>query len=359
MTTRELARLAGVSQATVSLALRNHPRISAATKARVTRLVKKHRYVVDGRVSELMRSIRTHAAGPLTGCLGLISLYPEERPWKPQGRSSHLIRLYKAMVRRAGELGYRIEPFWVKNPDMSCDRLGNIIAARGIQGLLSLGAHDLEEEIPDALRRFTIVTLGVSIPTRLHRIVSHFAHNASLLLMKLRERGYQRPGAVLRELQDGRNGHIVAGMYLYYARYIFGVRDIPILYSGETLEPAALDRWYGEYQPDVIIYSDHFVHYPALKMLCMHRRLAVPRDVGIAMLEAAVNPEGISGVRQNFEQMAISAVDMLVSRLQLGEIGMPKIPKVECVEGDWVEATTLRPPPGLRTTRPDFFKPRS
>jgi DNA-binding LacI/PurR family transcriptional regulator len=52
MTTRELAKLAGVSSATVSLALRNHPRISAATKARVSRLVRKHNYVVDGRVTE-------------------------------------------------------------------------------------------------------------------------------------------------------------------------------------------------------------------------------------------------------------------------------------------------------------------
>ena len=65
---RELARLAGVSQSTVSLALRNHPRISAATKARVARLVRKHRYVVDGRVTELMRSIRKHSASELTGC---------------------------------------------------------------------------------------------------------------------------------------------------------------------------------------------------------------------------------------------------------------------------------------------------
>ena len=43
MTMRELAQLAGVSQATISLALRNHPRISAETKARVAALVKKHK----------------------------------------------------------------------------------------------------------------------------------------------------------------------------------------------------------------------------------------------------------------------------------------------------------------------------
>lgn len=141
------------------------------------------------------------------------------------------------------------------------------------------------------------------------------------------------------------------------SRYIFGFATYPS-YSGETLEPAALDRWYGEYQPDVIIYSDHFVHYSALGELFKSAALRPPRcrrrHAGVA-----VNPDGISGVRQNFEQMAVGAVDMLVSRLQLGEIGMPKVPKVECVEGDWVEATTLRPPLNLRPARPDLIKPRS
>jgi hypothetical protein len=47
-------------------------------------------------------------------------------------------------------------------------------------------------------------------------------------------------------------------------------------------------------------------------------------------------------VRQGVEQMGISAVDMLVSRLQQGENGRPAVPKIEKVEGDWIEGTTLR-----------------
>jgi hypothetical protein len=34
---------------------------------------------------------------------------------------------------------------------------------------------------------------------------------------------------------------------------------------------------------------------------------------------------------------------MLVSRLQQGETGVPKVPKVESVEGTWIEGETLRP----------------
>jgi hypothetical protein len=40
--------------------------------------------------------------------------------------------------------------------------------------------------------------------------------------------------------------------------------------------------------------------------------------------------------------MGISAVDMLVSRLHQGATGLPRLAKIEKVEGDWVEGGTLR-----------------
>ena len=344
MTMRELAREAGVSQATVSLALRNHPRISTATKVRVNRLVRVHKYVVDGRVSELMHSIRAHTSDKLTGCLGLISLYPEQFPWLAQKRRPHLARLHKSMVKRAGELGYRVEPFWVKNPDMSLRRLRGIMESRGIQGLLSLGAPDLEEEIPLELRQFVIVTQGASIATRLHRIVGHFVHDSTLLLSTLRARGYRRPGAVLQQHQDGRNAHMIAGMYLYYSRYIFDSLDIPILYAGVTVDDAALGHWFRKHRPDVIVYYDHENHFRPLDSFFKRNKLEVPRDIGLAVLDATVPIEGVSGVHQNIDQLGISAVDMIVSRLQQGESGIPKVAKVESVEGTWIEGTTLRRP---------------
>jgi LacI family transcriptional regulator len=342
MTMRELARLAGVSSATVSLALRNHPRISAATKTRIARLVRKHRYVVDGRISELMRAVRQHSAGALTGCLGHITLYPEERPWQNQAHPRHLDKLHKSMVKRAGELGYRVENFWVRNPEMSHGRLAAIIEARGIRGLLSMGAPELEMVIPPELQRFVIVTQGASIRNKLHRVGSHFSHNATMLLEQLKARGYRRPGAVLQHYQDGRNAHVVAAMYLYYSTYVFDRLDIPILYAGMTVEQTALNAWFGAHRPDVIIYADHDKHYPSLQEFFKKRRLAIPQDLGLAVLDAAVHPEGVSGVRQGVEQMGITAVDMLVSRLQQGESGMPMVPKNEKVDGDWVEGTTLR-----------------
>jgi len=325
------------------MAMRNHPRISSATKDRIARLVRKHKYVVDGRVSELMRSIRQHAGGEPTSSVGLMSLYPEARPWVNRERHGHLARLHGSIVQRAAELGYRVEEFWVRNPDMSPARLATIIETRGIRGLLSLGAPELEDEIPPELQRFVIVTQGASIRTKLHRVGSHFAHNTTLLMEQLKARGYQRPGAVLQEYQDGRNAHVMAAMYLYYSKYVFGGPDIPIFYARTSLDQGALKTWYRAYRPDVLIYADHAKHYASLQAFFRSQRISIPRDLGLAVLDAAAHPPGISGVRQAVEQMGISAVDMLVSRLHHGESGLPRVAKIEKIEGDWVEGSTLRP----------------
>jgi LacI family transcriptional regulator len=342
MTMRELAVLAGVSQATVSLALRNHPRISVETRVRVAALVKKHHYVVDGRVAELMRTIRSHSPEQLTGCLGLISFYPEERPWQNVKRRPHLARMERSMVERADELGYRIEPFWIKNPAMNLKRLAQILEARGIKGLLSLGAPELEEEIPPELQPFVIVTQGTSIGTRLHRILGHWVHDTTLLLTTLKARGYRRPGLILQQHQDGRNAHIIAAMYLYFSRYDFDRLDIPLLYAGSFVDQDAMGEWFNKHRPDVILYYDHENHYRSIETFLRNRKLAVPRDIGLAVLDATVHIAGVSGVHQNIEQMGVSAVEMLVSRLQQGEAGLPKVAKVESVEGKWIEGETLR-----------------
>ena len=52
-TQKRLARLAGVSHTTVSLALRDHPRISPDVKKRILKLAEEHRYRPDPMLSAL------------------------------------------------------------------------------------------------------------------------------------------------------------------------------------------------------------------------------------------------------------------------------------------------------------------
>ncbi len=344
MTIRQLALLAKVSPATVSMALGNHPRISVATKARVRRLARKHGYCVDGRVGELMRTIRAHSPMRPSGCLGVISLYPEPKPWETPGRVS-LQNHYRGMTARATELGYRLEPFWVREPGIRPGRLRTIIETRGIQGLLCLGGPKLDEELPAELHSFAIVTIGMSLSTRLHRVVTHFSQNATRVLTMLQERGYRRPAALMKVYEDGRTAHLVASMYLYFSRYIFEQIDIPIFYTDLQIDLKAFHRWFHRYRPDVIVYCEHTPFFPQLSDYLAQHGLRVPEDIGLAGIDCAVHPDWLSGVRQQTEQLGMNAVDMLVGRVQQRDFGLPKMPKTEFVEGDWIDGSTLRPRP--------------
>src|SRR5688500_518195 len=107
MNLRQLARLARLSPSAISLALRESPKISAATKKRVRELAKKHGYQPDARLAAVMSGLRKTSGPRQTACFGVISLYPEEQPWE---QNLHLKRIYEGMCRRAAEIGFRLEP---------------------------------------------------------------------------------------------------------------------------------------------------------------------------------------------------------------------------------------------------------
>src|SRR3954466_4889457 len=55
---KDIAEQAGVSLMTVSLALRNSPRISAATRARVRRIADQLGYTADPKIADMMNYLR-------------------------------------------------------------------------------------------------------------------------------------------------------------------------------------------------------------------------------------------------------------------------------------------------------------
>src|SRR3954471_12877773 len=113
---RTIASLVGLSPATVSMALKNHPRIPEATRRRVRAAARRVGYKPNAKVAELMGTIRSSRHQTVESCFGVISLYDEEKPWL---KSLHLGRMFEGMRRRANALGYRLEPFWLRAPNVT------------------------------------------------------------------------------------------------------------------------------------------------------------------------------------------------------------------------------------------------
>ncbi|AOS43587.1 trehalose repressor [Lacunisphaera limnophila] len=339
MNVRHIAKLAGVSPSAVSLALRDSPRISAATKARVLALARELHYEPDARIVDLMRHLRKPRDVRQLACFGVISFYDSARPWE---QSKHLAAIHDGMLRRARELGYRLEPFWLRAPGMTNRRFSAILETRGVDGLLCFGSPDFDEEFPDELGGQAVVTVGLSIRTPLHRVTSHFYNDTLHALNRVHALGYRRPGLVLGMNEDTRSAYAHSGAYLAWCEHRLGAdAALPMLRLREVEEPA-LTRWLVDHRPDVIV----FVHLPDMiarfRAVLKRLQISIPKSLGVVVLSHEVEGSGFAGLQQNQQVMGSWAVELLAARIANRDLGIPVNPRTEMVESKWIEGASLR-----------------
>lgn len=339
MNLRQLAAIAGLSPSAVSLALRDSPKISVETRQRVRTLADKHGYRPDARLAAMMTELRKPREVRQQACFGVISFYDDPHPWE---KSRHLTRVYEGMQRRAGELGYRLEPIWLRAPGMTYGRIRGVLDARGIEGLLCFGSPDLEQEFPPELGHYAIVTIGLSIRTPLHRVTSHFYHDTLHVLDRVHELGYRRPGLVLGTYEEARSDHAHTSAYLGWCERRLGSgRALPILLV-DRIEEAGLQEWLRRERPDVLIFVHLYDRLPELRAALRRLRVRVPGELGVAVLSQLLEGSGFSGLQQNQPLMGAWAVELLAARIAHHDLGIPANPRVEMVGGNWVENRSLR-----------------
>jgi DNA-binding LacI/PurR family transcriptional regulator len=341
MSVRAIARQLGLSATAVSLALRGSPRVSAAVRARVEKAARAAGHVPNARLTELMREVRQSAAPQYRGTLGALWLFPEEEPWRERPIYEHLGLLLEGARARAEAHGYRLENFWLKAPGMTPRRLAEILAARGIRGVFCLGSLDPEERFPAALRRFAVVTQGVSIPEEMHRVVSHFTADARTLWGELQRRGYRRPGLGILVSGDRRTDHLYSATFLSEQERAGTAAPVPIL-RAETWDEGEFARWFDAHRPDAIVLHQYADYVRAAEAFLARRKLRVPRDVGLALLDKIPDRARYAGICQDPVRIGAMAAELLLGRLLLHDLATPEYPKVELVVGAWNEGTTLR-----------------
>lgn len=337
-TLKAIARLVQLSTAAVSLALRNHPSIPPRTCQRVQRAAVRLGYSRDAEIAKLMAYLRRRRLRHRTSVLGLLTLFPEPAPWR---QNSHLERVHRAAGARAAQLGYDIEECWLAEPGMTPERMRDVLVARGIDGLLLLGAPRWMEHLEFDFSRFSCAATGYSIRNPLHRACQHQYQEMFVLLRRLEKLGYGRPGLALSEDSDRRTMHQWSAAYMAWSRFRRPGQQVPILIAPE-ITPASLLPWRRRHRPDVLI--SHAPRIPIITGWLQAAGLRVPEDCGLADLDIHLNSDPLcSGIRQNYEQVAAAAVDLVVEQIQYNERGLPAHPKIVLVEGEWVDGTTTRP----------------
>src|SRR5580658_8310055 len=126
-TIRTLAKMAGVSNATVSLALRNHPRIRPEVRERIQQIAVKAGYKTDALVANLLAQLRTKKTHTYQSTLGLLSAW--ENPALHEATQTFL-EWIAGCEERAASLGYGLDKFSLVDPPVTSERLVKILHAR-------------------------------------------------------------------------------------------------------------------------------------------------------------------------------------------------------------------------------------
>jgi len=342
-TLRAIATRAGVSVATVSLALRDHASLPLRTRQRIQRLAARMGYQIDPKVAKLMAYLRQRRRVRTTSALGLVNMYAEATPWR---RNPFLRRLHGAASQRAAQFGYELVDCWLTEPGMTPARMRDILLARGIEGLIFMGAPQWRAALDFDLSRFACAALGYSLRIPLHRACQHQYQEMFTLLGQLDRLGYRRPGLMLTDDADQRTRHHWSAAFLSWQQTRRTADRVPLLRAARLDQPT-FRRWFDRQRPDVVIAQS-----PSASTICgwlADAGAPVPQACGFADLDVDPTPgDTSSGIRQNYEQVAAAAVDLVVAQILRNEHGIPAHPKVVLIEGEWVDGGTTREPGEIR-----------
>src|SRR5687767_14725979 len=124
-TMRVIATQAGVTHATVSMALRNHPGISLKTRQKVQRIASKLGYCPDPEVAKLMHHLRMKHKPKFRSTIAAITTAEEDTEPK------YATLLREGAQREAEALGYGFSLFRVAAGAKRDASLHRILRARG------------------------------------------------------------------------------------------------------------------------------------------------------------------------------------------------------------------------------------
>jgi len=334
LTLKDVASAVGVSSMTVSLALRNHPRIPPGRRAMIQEIAQRMGYRPNAMASALVYQRRNSSAHPIAAELAWINHWKEPR----QLRGFREFDLYwRGAVQAAEKCGFRLEEF-VVSEGVNYARLERILRCRNIQGILVPPHGSAAVTAPQLSSmdwsRFSIVRFGYSLEDfPAHVVTSNQTQGTMLACAEMTRRGYDRVGYVCHDHSSTRSkaGFLMGQMVLPPPR------RLPLLeldvHSGNCLE--VLRQWMLRIRPDAVL--SEIAEVPVMLRKLGHQ---IPETVGLAAT-SVLDGNADAGIYQNSEEIGRVAVETLVGLIYQNQTGLPNLGREVLVDAIWRDGRTL------------------
>ena len=335
-----IASQTGYSKNTVSLALRGDPQIPATTRERIRQVADRLGYRPNAVVSHLMAQLRSSQNARFQAKLALVNAHRDAKALRSHATIPAYVR---GCERRAAQLGYDFDHFWLHDPKLKAESWIRILRTRGIKGLIIVGMMD-QNHLPPHLRpiwdQFPCVVTGVRTrdPALSFSCVDHHHLTLSAFEQAL-ALGYRRPALLVEDRLDRLVEGRFSGAMLAAQQGLPPKQRVPAF---TQLDEARTNRdlfhrWFDRHQPDVLL-SLYNIIFPWLK----DRGLRVPQDIGVIQLEWRESHAEISGMNQHNDTVGEAAVDMVVGQIHRSEACIPDFPRATLIGASWVEGGSVR-----------------
>lgn len=336
VTQRDIARLLGISNATVSLALRNSELLSHERREAVLAAAKKMGYRPNSAATELAcQKSNSRTAVNRTG-LAWINANSSSMA----RCSSNLLGAYLAGAESAArKLGYHFEKLSMSG-DVPPDRFHRKLQKTGVRGILlpPMFLHSDWGDFP--WEDYSLVRFGLSSERPLcHGVESNAVANSILALAKMRERGYHRIGFIASGESSSRNSKFPSEtVFLTGQMHGDSQERVPVCVVSAIREkdrPAFIANWVRGNEIDGIL-----TDFAGCHELLTEGGFRVPDDLGLACTNVTEIPVA-AGINQLPEEIGKAGVSLLNSFIEGIECGVPKTPRQLLVGGIWVDGETL------------------
>lgn len=336
ITLQDIADLAKVSRSTVSLVLRNSPRISSDVTARVLAAAESVGYKPNPLLGALMTQLRARKTRQYQGGLAFISHYPLAKMQEWRSQEYEIFHHAKA---HAEKIGYSLDFLLHDETHWPDAKLNSILRSRNMQGVI-VGPLDVPvSTLRIEWARYASVCWSYSLTDPpLHRVTHDYYGSMLRILEELQGLGYERIGFCTHQYEDLRTNHFSIAAYLYYQHNLPAARRIDYLGTPAPVwDEALLMKWYRRHHPDVIVCTN-----PKALAVLQQNGIKVPDDVGFVVSSIEDDSAELSGIHYDNRAIGTNLVDTVVSQLNSNERGVPVAPKGVHVPGILRWSTSVR-----------------
>lgn len=337
VTLQDIARRAGVSKMTVSLALRGHPHAAADTRQRIRALADEMGYRPNPLIVANMVQLRAGRRSSFAGTLAFAGngVSPELNPVNTQGR-----RVFMGARRRAEALGYKLEWFSLTDEAVDGARLTEIFRARGIFGVVVAADGVLAGPRHLDWTQFALAAIGrAEVGHELHRTAGDYYRAVREACQRCRARGYRRVGLAITREHDTAHQSLHRSALLGCQAEWPAADHVPVLIA-ERWDPEIFLGWVRQQRPEVVIASAD----PPFRWL-REAGFRIPEDIGFIRPHVSDRSLGACGFLFDEAELGAAAIDLVVEQLNHNERGLPDVVKRVLLPGRWFETPSLRPAP--------------